>query len=115
MIRTNTLAMESFNINLEHASRGLGAGPIKTFLRITAPAVMPAIISSGALVFIRSIGEYTVSALLYGIHNRPISIAMVTAMQEYEIELSMAYGSLTILICFIAMFLVMNLYKEKYM
>lgn len=115
MIRTNTLAMESFNINLEHASRGLGAGPIKTFLRITAPAVMPAIISSGALVFIRSIGEYTVSALLYGIHNRPISIAMVTAMQEYEIELSMAYGSLTILICFMAMFLVMNLYKEKYM
>lgn len=115
MIRTNTLAMESFNINLEHASRGLGAGPIKTFLRITAPAVMPAIISSGALVFIRSIGEYTVSALLYGIHNRPISIAMVTAMQEYEIELSMAYGSLTILICFMAMFVVMNLYKEKYM
>lgn len=115
MIRTNTLAMESFNINLEQASRGLGAGPIRTFLRITAPAVMPAIISSGALVFIRSIGEYTVSALLYGIHNRPISIAMVTAMQEYEIELSMAYGSLTILICFMAMILVMNFYKEKYM
>lgn len=113
MVRTNKIAMESFNISLEHASRSLGAGPIKTFLRVTAPVVMPAIISSSALVFIRTIGEYTCSALLYGIYNRPISIAMVTSMQEYDIELSMAYGTLTILVCLIAMFIIMKFDKEK--
>ena len=113
MVRTNKIAMESFNISLEHASRSLGAGPVKTFLNVTAPVVMPAIISSAALVFIRTIGEYTCSALLYGIYNRPISIAMVTSMQEYDIELSMAYGTLTILVCFIAMFIIMKFDKEK--
>lgn len=113
MIRTNKIAMESFNISLEHASRSLGAGPVKTFISVTAPVVMPAIISSAALVFIRTIGEYTCSALLYGIYNRPISIAMVSSMQEYDIELSMAYGTLTILVCLMAMFIIMKFDKEK--
>ncbi|MEG2018331.1 MAG: iron ABC transporter permease [Clostridium sp.] len=114
MIRSNILAMESFNISLEHASKSLGAGVFRTFRKVTAPAVMPAIISSGALVFVKTIGEYTMSALLYGIHNRPISIAMVTTMQEYQIELSMAYGVLTVMVCFAAMFVVMKLDKERY-
>ena len=113
MVRTNKIAMESFNISLEHASRSLGAGPVRAFLSVTAPVVMPAIISSAALVFIRTIGEYTCSALLYGIYNRPISIAMVTSMQEYDIELSMTYGTLTILVCFVAMFIIMKFDKEK--
>lgn len=114
MIRSNILAMESFNISLEHASKSLGAGVFRTFRKVTAPAVMPAIISSGALVFVKTIGEYTMSALLYGIHNRPISIAMVTTMQEYQIELSMAYGVLTVMVCFAAMFVVMKLDRERY-
>ncbi|MEG2935453.1 MAG: iron ABC transporter permease, partial [Clostridium sp.] len=66
MIRSNILAMGSFNISLEHASKSLGAGVFRTFRKVTAPAVMPAIISSGALVFVKTIGEYTMSALLYG-------------------------------------------------
>lgn len=114
MMRSNILAMESFNISLEHASKSLGAGIFRTFRKVTAPAVMPAIISGGALVFVKTVGEYTMSALLYGIHNRPISIAMVTAMQEYQIELSMAYGVLTVIVCFAAMFVVMKLDKERY-
>ncbi len=111
-MRTNIIAFESFNTTLEHASRSLGAGPICTFTRITAPIISPAIISGSALVFIRTIGEYTMSALLYGVYNRPISIAMVNAMQEYDIGLSMSYGVLTILICFLAMTLILKLDKE---
>ncbi|MBP1924414.1 iron(III) transport system permease protein [Sedimentibacter acidaminivorans] len=111
-MRTNIIAFESFNTSLEHASRSLGAGPLYTFKRITAPIISPAIISGSALVFIKTIGEYTMSALLYGVYNRTISIAMVNAMQEYDIGLSMSYGVLTILICFLAMTLILKLDKE---
>lgn len=114
LMRTNIIAFESFNITLEHASRSLGAGAIHTFTKVISPIVLPAIISGGALIFIRSLGEHTMSALLYGIHNKPISIAMVNAMQEYDIGLSMAYGVMTILICFTAMTLIFNLNKGKY-
>lgn len=34
------------------------------------------------------------SALLYGVCNKPISISIVTNMQEFKIGVSMAYGVL---------------------
>ncbi|MFA9423753.1 MAG: ABC transporter permease [Sedimentibacter sp.] len=113
-MRTNIIAFESFNTDFEYASRSLGAGLIYTFTRITAPMVYPAIVSGGALVFIRTLGEHTMSSLLYGVYNRPISIAMVNAMQEYDIGLSMAYGSATIIICFVVMTIILNLDKENF-
>lgn len=114
LLRSNIIAMESFNINYEYASRGLGAGRIRTFFRVTAPVIMPAIISGAILIFIKTLGEYTLSALLYGVHNRPVSIAMVTSMQEFDIGLSMAYGSIIIMMCFVAIGIILRLDKEKY-
>ncbi|MGL6174667.1 MAG: iron ABC transporter permease, partial [Cellulosilyticaceae bacterium] len=53
-------------------------------------------LSGASLGFIRCIGEYTSSAYLYGIRNKPIAIAMVNGVFEYEIGLAMAYGVLVI-------------------
>jgi len=99
MLRTNLIALYKFNYDLEDASKSLGAGSIRTFFKITVPIIMPAVISGASVAFIRTLGEYTMSALLYGVSNKPISIAMVNAMQEFDIGLSMAYGVITILIC----------------
>lgn len=74
----------------------LGGSWNYTFRKITIPIIMPGIISGVLLGFIRCIGEYTSSAYLYTVSNKPISIAMVNAVFEYEIGLAMAYGVLTI-------------------
>jgi len=99
MLRTNLIALYKFNTDLEDASKSLGAGSVITFFKITVPVIMPAVISGASVAFIRTLGEYTISALLYGVYNRPLSIAMVNAMQEFDIGLSMAYGVITIIIC----------------
>lgn len=99
MLRTNLIALYKFNNDLEDASKSLGAGSIRTFFKITIPIIMPAVISGASVAFIRTLGEYTMSALLYGVSNRPLSIAMVNAMQDFDIGLSMAYGVITIIIC----------------
>lgn len=109
LIRTNMLAFGSFNMDLEYASRGLGAGRLRSFLSVTAPVISPSIISGAILVFIKTVGEYTMSALLYGISNRPVSIAMVSAMQEFDLGLCMAYGTLVVGICIAAMLIVFRL------
>lgn len=106
LIRTNMLAFGSFNMDLEYASRGLGAGRIRSFFSVTMPVISPAIVSGAILVFIKNVGEYTMSALLYGVSNRPVSIAMVTAMQEFDLGLCMAYGSLVVLICIVSMVII---------
>jgi iron(III) transport system permease protein len=107
--------MKSINLGLEESSRSLGASKFKTFINVIIPNMMPGIISGSILVFIRTIGEYTISALLYGVYNRPISISIVTNMQEFKIGISMAYGVMLILVCYVALLGVFKFDKKKYM
>ena len=66
------------------------------------------------LAFIRTIGEYTMSALLYGVHNRPVSISIITNMQEYQVGISLAYGVIVILICSLSLALVFRLDRNRF-
>lgn len=114
LLSSNDVAMESLNPVLEDASRSLGASGLQTIGLVVLPNVAPGIAAGGILVFIRTIGEYTMSALLYGIHNRPLAISMVVNMQEYNVGVSMAYGVLGILISYLALALVLKLDKKRF-
>ena len=86
-----------------------------TFIHVILPNIAPGIMAGGVLVFIKTIGEYTMSALLYGVYNRPISISMITNMQEFNIGLSMSYGVIVIVICYISLAVIFKLDKKRFM
>lgn len=94
--RSTYTAFSNFNREYEFASRNLGANRFQTFRRIFIPIVSSGIIAGFSLAFMRSLGEYTISALLYGVHNRPVSIAMVNALHDFDVGISMTYGAMII-------------------
>ena len=96
--RSTYTAFTNYNPEYDFASRNLGASNNQTFRWIFIPIVSSGIISGFSLAFMRSLGEYTISALLYGVHNKPLSIAMVNALHDFDIGISMAYGGLIILL-----------------
>ena len=100
-VRSVTISYERLKDVYGEASVNLGAGRIRTFMSVIFPLIAPGIWSGLLLVFIRSLGEYTISTFLYTAGNRPISIAMVNAIFEFEIGLAMAYGTLVLLLTFI--------------
>ncbi|MCM1988740.1 ABC transporter permease [Oceanirhabdus seepicola] len=100
MVRSTTLSYERLNDEYSDASKNLGATGTHTFFRVVLPLIAPGIWAGLLLVFIRSLGEYTISAFLYTVSNKPLSIAMVNGIFEYEIGLAMAYGSLVLLLTF---------------
>ncbi len=51
---------------LAEASRDLGAGPARTFLRVTLPMTLPGVAAGGVFVFVLSIGNFVTPALLGG-------------------------------------------------
>ena len=57
-------ALRNLDPALEEASRINGAGLFRTFSRISAPAVRPALLASGLLVTITSIGVYSIPAVI---------------------------------------------------
>jgi iron(III) transport system permease protein len=97
MFRTTTISLQHLNDTYIEASKSLRANHIQTVRNIVLPIVTPGIMGGVMLIVIRSIGEYTISAFLYTVTNKPISIAMVNGIFEYEIGLAMAYGALVVL------------------
>ena len=58
--------IEKLQKSLLEASSDLGATPVQTFFRVTLPLTFPGIFSAIILVFIPSLGIYTVSDVLGG-------------------------------------------------
>lgn len=94
MVKTTHLSFQNLSDTLLEASESLGASRIQTFGRVILPMLSPGLLAGFLLVFVRSVGEYTVSAFLYSASNKPVSIAMVNAIFEYNIGLAMAFGTL---------------------
>lgn len=115
LLSSNEVAIQGLNSNMEEASKSLGANFVYTFIHVIIPNIAPGIMAGGVLVFIKTIGEYTMSALLYGVYNRPIAISMVTNMQEYMVGISMAYGVIVIVICYISLAIIFKLDKKRFM
>lgn len=114
LLSSGRVAMSGVSFRTEEASRSLGAGSVKTFFHAVLPNIASGVISGAILVFVRTMGEYTMSALLYGVYNRPISVSVVTNMQEYNVGVSLAYGSLIILLCCALMAVLFHLDRGRF-
>lgn len=59
-------SVEKLDWNLVRASQDLGAGPIRTFMRVILPLTAPGIIGGSVIVFIPALGNFIVPAVLGG-------------------------------------------------
>jgi iron(III) transport system permease protein len=113
MVKTLNVSFQNLNDVHIEASQSLGASSFHTFKNVAVPILFPGILAGFLLIFIRSIGEYTVSVFLYNASNKPLSIAMVNGVFEYNLGLAMAYGSLLIAITFILSMIISRFLKTS--
>ena len=65
--------LQKHDLTLLEAASDLGAGPVRSFLRITLPLSRPGIVAGCLLVFIPAVGEYVIPAMLGGPDQRMIA------------------------------------------
>ncbi len=65
----------------EEASRDLGAGAVTTFLRITLPAVRPAVVAGALLVFTLSLDEFVIAFFTAGPTTQTLPIAIYSMVR----------------------------------
>jgi spermidine/putrescine transport system permease protein len=65
----------------EEASRDLGAGAVTTFLRITVPAILPAIVAGALLVFTLSFDEFVIAYFTAGPTTQTLPIAIYSMVR----------------------------------
>ncbi len=75
-------ALLQLNPNTEEAARSLGAGPLKTFARITAPQALPGVFAGMLLVFLTAIKELPITILLSPIGFDTLATEIWSATSE---------------------------------
>lgn len=98
IVRSTNASLLQLHSSIEEASRSLGASWVTTFRKIVIPIAMPGILAGALLGFVGALGDYTSSALMYTVHNVPISVEMINKMYDFNIGLSMTYGVIQVVI-----------------
>lgn len=63
-VRSSEAALAQVSPTLEEAARSLGRGPLRSFLTVTLPLLLPGLLAGGALVFLTSLKELPATLLL---------------------------------------------------
>ena len=103
-------------LGLEEQAAVLGAGPLRSFLTVTLPALMPGVLSSFSMGFILSYSQYFTTLMVGGGRVKTIALVLVPYIQSGDRALASAYsvafvGS-AMLVFFIFETLIKKLQKE---
>jgi len=96
-VRVTGASLTLSNPAVEEAARGLGAGPLTTFFRITLPIIQPGIIAASVLSFITSFNNVPLSLFLTGPGVSTLPIQMFIYV-EFSFDPTVAAISAMILV-----------------
>ena len=82
VVTTVLATLQGFNHNLVRASLSLGAGPLKTFFKVTLPVIAPGVISGALFAFATSFDEVVVTLFIAGPEQSTLPRQMFTGIRE---------------------------------
>ena len=114
VVRTLQPVLENFETEVEEAAAMLGAGRLRTFLTVIAPALLPPVITGFALAFARAIGEYGSVVFISGNLPYKTEIApylIVMRLEEYDYAGAMTLAVVLLVFSF-ALLAVINVLEQ---
>ena len=84
-VRSSSSILKQINIGIEEEATSLGAGPSKTFFKITLPLMIPGVLAGAMMAFITAINELSSSIILYvgGTVTMPVRIYLSVLDGEF--------------------------------
>jgi molybdate transport system permease protein len=107
-IRGAIAAFESLDQPLLDASRTLGAGPARTFVRVALPLAGKGLGAAAALSFARGIGEFGATIMFAGSLQgvtQTLSLA-IYAQFDLDFDVALSLGALLVVVCAAILFTV---------
>jgi ABC-type spermidine/putrescine transport system permease subunit II len=91
-------SLQTMDRNLEMAAMNLGAGPFRTFWKITLPLIMPGVVAGALFAFIESWDEVVVSIFLASPFVRTLPVVMWSVVRsQIDPTIAALAGMLTVL------------------
>jgi molybdate transport system permease protein len=99
-IRQAIVSFEAVDANIVAASRTLGAGPAKTFFRITLPLARSGLAAGEALAFARGLGEFGATIMFAGSLQGVTQTLPLAIYAEFNVnfDVTLAISALLVLV-----------------
>jgi len=104
IVRTVQPVIEDLEAEQEEAAHLMGASAIAIFIRISLPAIFPALLTGFALAFARCLGEY--GSIIFIAGNRPmvseiVPVLIVQELDQFNYQGATAIGVLMLAVSFL--------------
>jgi putative spermidine/putrescine transport system permease protein len=103
VVRTLLAALERFDFTLIDAARTLGLSYPMAVLKVLAPGLAPAFLTSGLFAFLASMDNYPISIFLTDARNKTLPIKMLQYLEEQPDPTLAAISSGLIVLALIAL------------
>ena len=107
-----TSALDGFDRSLEEASQSLGAGPMRTFFRVTFPQIRLAVFGGALFAFNVSFDEVVVTLFISGVRSKTLPVKVWDAIM-YEITPILPAISTLIILVSVALLTPLLLYRRR--
>ena len=107
-----TSALDGFDRSLEEASQSLGAGPIRTFFRVTFPQIRLAVFGGALFAFNVSFDEVVVTLFISGVRSKTLPVKVWDAIM-YEITPILPAISTLIILVSVVLLTPLLLYRRR--
>jgi iron(III) transport system permease protein len=104
VVRAIDASFAQVDPSIEEAAASLGGTPLYTVRRVILPLVLPGAIAGSVLAFITAFGDFVVSIMAYVYLNRPISVAILSELRQFNFGSASAYGVLLIIVIALSLF-----------
>lgn len=112
-VRSGSAFLHQMDPSVEEASVNLGVSPMKTFFKITAPLMLPGVLSGAILSWITCVNELSSSIMLYAGKTSTISVAIYTEVVRNSYGTAAALSSILTLTTVVSLILFMAVTKGK--
>jgi sulfate transport system permease protein len=104
VVRTLQPVLQNLEREVEEVAATLGAGRLRTFFKVIAPSLLPAVLTGFALAFARAIGEYGSIVFISG--NLPFKTEIapyliVQRLEEYDYSGAIALAVVLLVFSFL--------------
>ncbi len=104
--------LQQVDPELEQAARGLGAGPLGAFRRVTLPLIYPAVLAGVVIAFILSVNEFILALFLSTPRVRTLPAALWPMARDKETPLLAASSCLMVLVTVVGMWIAGRLLRR---
>ncbi len=106
-VRSSTSSLRQIKPSLEEAAVNLGAPPLKAFLSVTVPLIVPGLIVGSLMSFITAINELSSTLIIYDSGTITMPVKIYLAVLDGEFGLAAALSTVLLLctgVCVYAVF-----------